>query len=292
MFSLLLTTYALLDNVDVQGTQPRRPDSPDTGVSGEQPEKPVAQESTDSDLPTRIIQGTAIGSASAAAGIGANKVRKRRAPEDEFSEFPDEKGRRIIKREKAEQEERAKAKQEEREKNGTCCIASSVTGTGMIAQVNFLRNYREKVVKKSTKGQKSLSIAEKIYYSMSPPIAKLDAKYEKFRLVTRTFWSGPIVSLLLCGMLLFNSGRKEFIRLQKTDPKLIMKIVTMGISASIFAISWIVWNCFLLIALIYSGTLADIWQPATGMLIGIVSLLILRTLYNDLPILSDDAKFI
>ena len=62
-----------------------------------------------------------------------------------------------------------------------CCIASSVTGSGMMAQVNFLRNYREKVVKKTTKGQRSLNIAEKIYYSMAPPIAKLDAKYESHK---------------------------------------------------------------------------------------------------------------
>jgi len=293
MFSLLLTTYIVFDNVDVYGTDPsppiRRPDSVDAGVSEEQPEKPVKEESTDPTL-TKIAQGTAIGGASAAAGSIANRVRKRRERE------------RANRRRKAREHEeedipggfegRKKRVKEYEEDDTKCCIASSVTGTGMIAQVNFLRNYREKVVKKSTKGQRSLNIAEKIYYSMAPPIAKLDAKYEKFRLVTRTFWSGPIVSLLLCGMLLFESGRKEFIRLQKADPKLTLKILTMGISSSIFAISWITWNCYLVIGLIYSGTLADIWQPAAGMLIGIISLLILRSLYSDLPILSDNAKFI
>lgn len=268
ILSILSTTYTLLDNVDASTDSPRRPDSGDTGDSEEQQEKPVEQESTDSDLTTKVVQGIGIGIISVVMILVILTALSHPRARDMvlgtffggYLEY--------------------------------CCIASSVTGTGMMTQVNFLRNYRERVVKKSIRGRRSLNIAEKIYYSMSPPIAKLDAKYEKFRLITRTFWSGPIVSLLLCGMLLFNSGRKEFIRLQKTDPNLTLKILTMGISSSIFATSWIIWNCYLVIALIYSGTLADIWQPAAGMLIGIASLLILRTLYSDLPILSDDTKLI
>ena len=285
MFSLLLTIYAPLDNIDVYGTSPRRPDLPDTGVTGEQPEKPVEQESKSSETNTEIGQGAAIGVVSTIAGWGINKrisktkTNRERARQHEEEDIPGGfEGRR----------ERIK----KRNPDSPCCIASSVIGTGMMAHVNFLRNYREKVVKRSTKGQRSLNIAEKIYYSMAPPIAKLDAKYEKFRLVTRTFWSGPIVSLLLCGMLLFNSGRKEFTRLQKTDSKLTLKILTMGISSLIFAISWIAWNCYLVISLIYSRSLTDIWQPAAGMLIGLVSLLILRYFYRDLPLLSDDSKII
>ncbi|WP_455368865.1 CFI-box-CTERM domain-containing protein [[Eubacterium] cellulosolvens] len=283
MFSLLLITYAPLDNIDVYGTPPRRPDSPDTGVTGEQPEKPVEQGSTISDMNTKVGQGTAVGVLSTLIGIASARKNRERARQHEEEDIPGGfEGRK----------KRVKKAKENAEDYGTCCIASSVTGTCMMTQVNFLRNYREKVVKKSARGQRSLNIAEKIYYSISPPIAKLDAKYEKFRLITRTFWSGPIVSLLLCGMLLFDSGRKEFIRLQKADSKLTLKILTMGISSSIFAISWIIWNFYLVISLIYSRTLADIWQPATGMLIGIVSLLILRYFYRDLPLLSDDTKLI
>ncbi len=253
MLTVLLTTYTIFENVDVYGTPPRRPASPDTEVTEEQPEKPVDQDSTNWTAIDAAI-GAFIGVLVVAAILGIKHIFK-------FPGSPDD-----------------------------CCIASSVTGTGMIAPVNFLRSYRERVVKKSARGQRSVNITEKIYYSISPPIAKLDAKYEKFRLVTRTFWSGPIVSLLLCGMLLFNSGRKEFTRLQKTDSKLTLKILTMGISSSIFAISWIIWNCYLIISLFNSGILADIWQPAAGMLIGIVSLLILRTLYSDIPTLSDSSR--
>ena len=291
MFSLMLTVYTTLYNVDVYcSSTHRRPDSPDTGVTGEQPEKPVEKEKTSDDVKTVISQGVAIGIISILISLTmGNMLSKRRKNRERARQHEEEDIRGGFEGRK----KRVKAEIARTEGNWSpCCIASSVIGTGMTAQVNFLRKYREKVVKKSTKGQRSLNIAEKIYYSMAPPIAKLDAKYEKFRLVTRTFWSGPIVSLLLCGMLLFNSGRKEFTRLQKTDSKLTLKILTMGISSSIFAISWIAWNCYLVISLIYSRSLTDVWQPAAGMLIGIVSLLILRYFYRDLPLLSDDAKII
>ena len=312
MFSLLLSTYIFFDNVYVSSSEPGRRPSDDITTTKttteEEPRETVEQEKPDLDLPTKIVIAVIIGVPSAAVGFFARKLRirtrfsilylfwpslfwppygkrspgRRRAPEDEFSEFPDKEGRKeIIEQEKPEGAIKR-----------CCTTASSATGTGMMAQVNFLRNYREKVVKKSAKGQRSLSIAEKIYYPMSTPIAKLNVEYEKFRLFTRTFWTGPIVSLLLCGMLLFNSGRKEFIRLQKIDSKLILKIFTMGIASSIFAISWILWNCYLIISLFHSGPLANIWQPAAGMLIGILSLLILRYFYRDLPILSDDTKLI
>ena len=267
MFSLLLTTYIALENFDVHGTSKnppsRRPPSVVPSVPENQPENSAEQASRHSDLISQVIIGGSIGAISIVLILIALTVlgRPKSSPWSDLAGMYDK-----------------------------CCIASSVIDTSMIVQVNFLRDYRENVVKKTTKGQRSLNIAEKIYYSMSPPIAKLDAKYEKFRLITRTFWSGPIVSLLLCGMLLFNSGRKEFTRLQKTDSKLTLKILTMGISASIFAISWIIWNCYLIISLFNSGILAEIWQPAAGMLIGIVSLLILRTLYSDIPTLSDSSR--
>ncbi|WP_455370139.1 CFI-box-CTERM domain-containing protein [[Eubacterium] cellulosolvens] len=266
MFSILLTTYTTLNNIDVYSSStPRRPDSPDTGVSEKQPEKPTEPKSKDTDLINTVAIGIIIGIIAVVIIIG------------------------ILPRFAAALGVQAALNRLEKGKN-PCCIASSVIDTSMMVQVNFLRDYRENVVKKTTKGRKSLNIAEKIYYSMSPPIAKLDARYEKFRLITRTFWSGPIVSLLLCGMLLFNSGRKEFTQLKKTDSKLILKTLTMGIASSIFAISWIIWNCYLIISLFNSGILANIWQPAAGMLIGIVSLLILRTLYSDIPTLSDSSK--
>ena len=86
IFSILLTTYTLLDNVDASTDRHRRPDSGDTGDSEEQQEEPIEQESTDSDLTPRIIQGTAIGGASAAAGNIANRVRKRRKAQEREEE--------------------------------------------------------------------------------------------------------------------------------------------------------------------------------------------------------------
>ena len=73
MFSILLTTYTLFDNVDVSANGHRRPDYDDTDVAEEEPEKPVEQESMAPNLISAIGTGAMVGIISSLAAWYTNQ---------------------------------------------------------------------------------------------------------------------------------------------------------------------------------------------------------------------------
>jgi len=125
---------------------------------------------------------------------------------------------------------------------GTCCIASSAEGSSLAHDVSFLRNYRDNTVKRSVAGSRAVSAAERFYYSFSHFIAKLNAKSSISRALTRFFYANPIVSLLLFGMLFFESGRQKYAHLEKSYPSVIQGVIVRTVGAVMYACGWIVWN--------------------------------------------------
>jgi len=71
-----------------------------------------------------------------------------------------------------------------------CFIATATYGTGMMNEINVLRNFRDQSLEPNFIGKKLINI----YYSISPYIAKLIIKKEKLRAFTR-FMLNPIVNV-------------------------------------------------------------------------------------------------
>ena len=83
MVSILLTTHTFLDNVEVYGHQPRRPDSDEVETTHTQtvpdrlPKGLIEQEKLDALDAFLIFIGLIIGTLSAGAGIGINRLHKK-----------------------------------------------------------------------------------------------------------------------------------------------------------------------------------------------------------------------
>ncbi len=79
--------------------------------------------------------------------------------------------------------ERDKIEESKKKKESGCFIASACYGNYDSPEVKILRNYRDNVLVKSLRGK----IAVKIYYLLSPPLARMILKSEMLKRVIRKY---------------------------------------------------------------------------------------------------------
>jgi hypothetical protein len=152
-----------------------------------------------------------------------------------------------------------------------CFIATAAYGSPVAAEVQFLRRYRENVVKKDRWGRACLSAFEKFYYSFSPRLAELITGRNTLRCLARIFVADPIVDMLLIGSFAFRSGRKRLAHFEKTHRRVLGGIIVRGLGGWLFSISWIVWNGLLA----YSFFRPEAFLSAAAVWIPMISGLIL-----------------
>ncbi len=75
---------------------------------------------------------------------------------------------------------------------GYCFIATAAYGTETAAQVNILRDFRDRVLLKNPLG----SLLVNAYYKLSPPAAAVIAEHDFVRAVVREIFLNPVVKLL------------------------------------------------------------------------------------------------
>jgi len=126
-----------------------------------------------------------------------------------------------------------------------CFIATAAYGSPLADEVQFLRRYRESVVKRNKWGRCLVTAFEKFYYTFSPTLARLIEGSEKLCYLARIFVADPIVDTLLVGSFAFSSGRKRLADLQAAHDRLIAGILMRGIGGLLYCISWVVWNSML-----------------------------------------------
>jgi hypothetical protein len=151
-----------------------------------------------------------------------------------------------------------------------CFIATAAYGSPLADEVQFLRRYRENVVKRNRIGRTLLAAFEKFYYSFSPQLAKLIKTRSSLRYLARIFIADPIVDMILICSFAFNSGRKRLSSFQMTDKKLVGGILMRGIGGWLYSISWIIWNVLLAYSFFKPETFIigiTIWIPMISGLI-------------------------
>ena len=84
---------------------------------------------------------------------------------------------------------RDKAEAEKRDK--ACFIATAAYGTPFAKEIDVLRNWRDESLKASFLG----SLFVKIYYKMSPPVAKFISRREKLRKLVRIILK-PVIRII------------------------------------------------------------------------------------------------
>ena len=128
-----------------------------------------------------------------------------------------------------------------------CLIATATYGSPSADEVQFLRRYRDNVLKRSSTGRSILDLFERFYYSFSPQLAKRIAGRRKIRYLTRIFVTDPIVSIFLLLSLFSSRGRGSFA--SSNAPDTTMGVIFRGIGGLTYSISWLVWNILLALAL-------------------------------------------
>jgi hypothetical protein len=78
-----------------------------------------------------------------------------------------------------------------------CFIASAAYQSPLAPRVQYLREVRERRLRKSNVGNTMVEIFEKGYYSFSPLAAELIARHEGLRAMTRWFVVAPATQLLM-----------------------------------------------------------------------------------------------
>jgi len=147
-----------------------------------------------------------------------------------------------------------------------CFIATAAYGSPLADEVQFLRLYRENVVKRNRWGRASVAIFEKFYYSFSPQLASLVEGTDTLRYLARIFVADPVVDMLLIGSFAFRSGRKPLAYPQDARGKLLAGILMRGIGGWLYSISWILWNALLAYSFLRS-------EAITGTLVAWVSMM-------------------
>jgi len=109
----------------------------------------------------------------------------------------------------------------------------------------FLRMYRENILKRSRIGFLALCFFERIYYSFSPKVARWIEHSFRLTTLTRVFVADPIIDILMLGVYFFRSGRRLYRFLDKDVFYLKLGIFLRGIGGMLYSGGWLAWNACL-----------------------------------------------
>jgi hypothetical protein len=91
-----------------------------------------------------------------------------------------------------------------------CLIATAAYGSPFAPEVQFLRNIRDKKLRRTAWGNKAMDTFERIYYKFSPVVAWIMIQNTAIRNTVRWLAVAPIVHLLSLGVKIFSSLRDKF----------------------------------------------------------------------------------
>lgn len=80
---------------------------------------------------------------------------------------------------------------DEESKEQTCFIATAAYGTPLAEEVNTLRQFRDEFLQTNLVGRTFV----RIYYRLSPPVARFISRHRTLRVLVRECLIGPAVAL-------------------------------------------------------------------------------------------------
>jgi len=148
-----------------------------------------------------------------------------------------------------------------------CFLATASYGSPMADEVQFLRRYRDNILKRNRIGELALSLFERFYYSFSPRLARLISGRKTLRYLSRFFVADPIVNIFLLLSYVSSRGRR-LLAGRNVAPGIVLR----GIGGTTYSISWLLWNAFLIASILDIRWLSIALQMWIPMMSGLASM--------------------